>query len=454
MTSTPLLQSEAGAGGGPAAALQQATKLVDEVASTLWAARSGAELTGPIEAIAGLRAKLDAVELAVTSELHSGPVGQVALKEAGWASAKDFLTHANGGRRGAGPATVRLAERLHFLPRLAEAMAAGDISRVKAQIIAAALDKLPVDPTLREEALSVLLDEAKRLSADDLERAGRHVLEVVDPDGVDAELERALDRTERAAHLDRNLMLRFDRLGGGNGKLNGSKEDLLLLKTVLMALAAPQPAEPGACGGDGVCTDLSCKRNSHDGRDSREHGARMFDALIQLARMGQATGALPDCHGGVPQVAVTMDLEQLRDGLGEATTTLGEDLTATQVRRMACDADVIPGVLGADGAILDVGRTQRLVTAALWVVLVIRDKHCAFPGCRRPPVMCHAHHIKHWVDGGETSLDNLVLLCGTHHRTIHNTPWDVRPSPHDRRPEFRPPKGDIWIRGRPPDRRE
>jgi len=176
----------------------------------------------------------------------------------------------------------------------------------------------------------------------------------------------------------------------------------------------------------------------------------MFDALIQLARSAQGSGALPDCHGGVPQIAVTVPLENLRDQVGEATATPGEDLDAATLRRMACDADILPGVLGSDGAVLDVGRLQRLVTAAIWTVLVVRDKHCAFPGCRRPPVMCHAHHVTHWVDGGETKLDNLVLLCGTHHRTIHGTPWEVRIGV-TRHPAFRPPDRDEWIRGRPPD---
>ena len=452
MTSSPIIPLEAGAGWGPVSTLEDATELVRGVTETLWAAQPGSELIGTVRAVTTMRAMLDAVELAATSELEHGPAGQAALKEAGWASTKDFVTHTTGGRKGSGPAAVRLAKDLDCFPGLAQALTAGTISRVKAQIIAAAVNKLPVDAKLRDRAVEVLVGDAKRLLADDLERAGRHVLEVVDPDGVDRELEKALDRTERAAHLNRDLMIRFDQLGGGGGKFSGSKEDVLLLKAVLLSLAAPEPTEPGACGGDGVCTDAICKRRGHEGRDPREHGTRMFDALIQLARLAQAKGLLPDCHGGVPQVAVTVDLDQLREGLGEVTTTLGESLTATQVRRMACDADLIPGVLGADGAILDVGRTQRLVTAALWVILVIRDKHCAFPGCRRPPVMCHAHHIVHWVDGGVTSLDNLVLLCGTHHRTIHNTPWELRLHPDDRRPEFRPPGRHIWIRGRPPDR--
>jgi hypothetical protein len=89
----------------------------------------------------------------------------------------------------------------------------------------------------------------------------------------------------------------------------------------------------------------------------------------------------------------------------------------------------------------------------IWTALVGRDHHCTFPGCTRPPVMCHAHHIRHWADGGATSLDNLVLLCGHHHRTIHHSPWEVRLAA-DGRPELLPPAKagrppPDWLRHRP-----
>lgn len=123
------------------------------------------------------------------------------------------------------------------------------------------------------------------------------------------------------------------------------------------------------------------------------------------------------------------------------------------VRRLACDADLIPAVLGTHSEVLDVGRTRRLVTTALWLALILRDQHCAFPGCTRPPAMCHAHHIKHWADHGKTELDNLALLCGHHHRVIHHTPWQIRLNPKDRKPELSPPPRHRhtrkWIRYRP-----
>ena len=173
-------------------------------------------------------------------------------------------------------------------------------------------------------------------------------------------------------------------------------------------------------------------------RDPRDHGARMWDALVQTAQHSLDTELPPESHGTRPRVVVTTDYESLRTGLGQpARTETGLELSVAAVRRLACHAEIIPGVLGAEGQVLDVGRAYRLVTMAIWIALVLRDQHCAFPGCTRPPSMCHAHHITHWADGGPTSLTNLVLLCGEHHRVIHHTPWQVRLRP--RRPAARVP---------------
>jgi hypothetical protein len=106
---------------------------------------------------------------------------------------------------------------------------------------------------------------------------------------------------------------------------------------------------------------------------------------------------------------------------------------------MACDAEIIPTVLGTAGQVLDVGRAHRLVTAALWTALIARDRHCAFPGCTRMPLACDAHHITHWADGGLTALSNLVMLCRHHHTLIHQTPWIVKIDEDTGQPVWTPP---------------
>ena len=180
-----------------------------------------------------------------------------------------------------------------------------------------------------------------------------------------------------------------------------------------------------------------------------------------MAEHALATDLPPDAHGARPRVTVTTSLDVLRQqidwatlGSAVSTTDDGLELAPSVVRRLACDADIIPIALGGKGEVLDVGRLHRLVTPPLWRAVVCRDRHCAFPGCTRPPVMCHAHHIVHWVDGGETKLANLVLLCGRAPPGHPPHPLAGPAQPHDGRPEFLPPpkRGHPppdWIRSRP-----
>ena len=98
----------------------------------------------------------------------------------------------------------------------------------------------------------------------------------------------------------------------------------------------------------------------------------------------------------------------------------------TDVRRLSCDGAIQRVVLSPQSAVLDVGRTQRLVTPAIRTALEVRDGGCVIPGCDRPSGWCEAHHIKHWSAGGETSLQNLALTCSRHHHEIHHGTWQVR----------------------------
>jgi hypothetical protein len=112
------------------------------------------------------------------------------------------------------------------------------------------------------------------------------------------------------------------------------------------------------------------------------------------------------------QVVVHVDEKALRGGLGRS------DLPIETVRRLTCDGSLITIVEDGCGTPLDVGRKRRTVTAALKRALWARDRGCSFPGCERTRYV-DAHHIRHWGDGGDTSLDNLALLCTHHHRLLH-----------------------------------
>jgi hypothetical protein len=114
-----------------------------------------------------------------------------------------------------------------------------------------------------------------------------------------------------------------------------------------------------------------------------------------------------------------------------------EPLSGAAARRLACDAEVIPVVLGGAGEVLDVGRARRTATPAQRRALRVRDGGCIGPGCERPPAWTKAHHLQHWADGGRTDIDNLCLLCTFHHDQVHHHGWTI--TMRNGRPHMRPP---------------
>ena len=128
----------------------------------------------------------------------------------------------------------------------------------------------------------------------------------------------------------------------------------------------------------------------------------------------------PTAH---PTLIVLIDENSLLgrlDHAGISRTTNGAPITPSEARRLACNANIIPVVLNGKGRVIDIGRTQRLVTTAQWWALIARDKGCATKGCTIPAEHCEAHHITPWDNGGPTTLDNLTLLCSPHHRQHHH----------------------------------
>ncbi len=96
------------------------------------------------------------------------------------------------------------------------------------------------------------------------------------------------------------------------------------------------------------------------------------------------------------------------------------------VRKIACDADIIPVLLGSEGRILDIGRTTRIFPPHIRKAITARDQGCAFPGCTIPAPWCEAHHITYWSHGGGTSTENGTLLCSHHHHLIHKEQWHIQ----------------------------
>jgi hypothetical protein len=110
---------------------------------------------------------------------------------------------------------------------------------------------------------------------------------------------------------------------------------------------------------------------------------------------------------------------------GTGSFTFTGPVTPATVRKIACDADIIPVLLGSQGRILDIGRTTRVFPPHIRKALTARDQGCAFPGCTIPAPWCEAHHITYWSRGGTTSADNGTLLCSHHHHLIHKEQWQI-----------------------------
>ncbi len=153
----------------------------------------------------------------------------------------------------------------------------------------------------------------------------------------------------------------------------------------------------------------------------------LLDGLVAACRIALSTAALPAAGGHRPQVMVTIDHKDLVGATQRAGyAVFSGQMSAGSIRKLACDADIIPLVLGSSGQVLDVGRAQRFFPPHLRRALVARDKGCAFPDCSIPASWCEAHHLKPWSRGGVTSIDNGVLLCSRHHHVIHQGAWTVQ----------------------------
>lgn len=158
-------------------------------------------------------------------------------------------------------------------------------------------------------------------------------------------------------------------------------------------------------------------------RDPRTPGARRLDALVMMATHATNPDTVVRGSGAAARIVVTMPLADLVDGVrasgGCGTTRYGQALSPQDVRMLACDAQIIPAVLGTRGELLDLGRARRLATPGLVTAIELRDETCSYPGCRIPAAWTDKHHLVHWADGGPTALWNLTALCGHHHTVVH-----------------------------------
>ena len=386
-----------------------------------------AVLTAAAERVAQQRRSHEATLVAIVAELVArGVEAPEAMSRTDWLRAHDpSLTAA----QAKAFVTVGAALTDPSWSRLRMLVATQQVTVGNAaQIIDFHARTAPVaDPDELDTAVGDLLDQARQLRPEELAPLVRHHTEQTTPP-CDQD---ALDRGRRDA---RGLWF-TPPTATGMVALRGmlDPEGAAIVKSAIDPLSIPRP-----------------ERDEHGHTitpDERTPARRRMEALLAMLQRGVASA------DGVPttdkaKVVVLIDLDTLtthandlddandvipqpfrRDrtthtgsgtGTGTGVTLSGDVLSPGVVRRLACDAQIIPIVLGGDSKPLDVGRRRRLFTRSQRLALAVRDKGCSWHGCTMPASWCDAHHVTHWAFGGPTTMLNAALLCPRHHTEVHH----------------------------------
>ena len=298
---------------------------------------------------------------------------------AGAVSCAHWLSWRTGISLGPAREKVRVARALGKLPRVSAALAKGEVSYSQARAITRVAD---------EGNEETLMRFARQMTTSQLEVTCRKFRQVTEGAVATPEEERR----------QRYVMVRPTDSGS-------------------VRIVIQVPADEAAVVMKAV--DESAKRCREEGGE----GARLdrVDGVLAMAK-GVLAG---DDRTGKPPVEVRLEVSALAladDGIGVVE---GGRVSAETSRRLACDAGVVVMKLDKKGQPLDVGRKTRTISPALRRALEKRDGGCRFPGCTHTRFV-DGHHVKHWAAGGETSLGNVVLLCGRHHKFVHEHGFGLR----------------------------
>ncbi len=368
------------------------------IAESLWEAPSGGlgELLGQVDA---LSASCEAARVAIVGEaIERGDTsdGPQAMTVTQWVRHHAPSTRAGGAGQ---LVAVAVAFAKPVNASIKAAVEAGRLPVRSAAVVVAEADRLR--PLLVEGAESPVVEGL----IDMAEHHGPRGCRMVRPAllakyGRDGELQRQQDAARRFIALSQPME---DGTGIAEYRLVLDVAGKAVLEAALGPLSAPKPVE-----GE---------------RDLRSSDQRRGEALVALVRRAVEAGEGVGPNAKT-QLVVTMDWQTLASGVRGAGVTVGGSDTGTMlapetVRRLACNASVLPMVLGSAGEVLDQGRAERFFTTAQTRRLWLRDGGCTFPGCSMPPHWTDAHHLVHWADFGPSDLDNAALLCERHHTIVH-----------------------------------
>jgi len=273
-------------------------------------------------------------------------------------------------------------------------------------VIVKGVDALPVEH--RRDAETHLIGCAAEHDPVALRRLAHRVLEVVAPDIAEAHELKALQRQEALAEEACRFTIADDGHGLCHGRFTLPSHVGAMLKQAVLAINSP-------------------RHRQHSGTPKGlGHAFCEYVTRYPVDRLPQA--------GGVDAtVVVTMTLDNLLgDSHTPATLDTGDPVTADQARKLACEAGIIPMVLGGQSEVLDLGRKKRLYDRHQRIAIRHRDQHCTSHGCEWPAAMCHVHHNTPWSRGGNTNLADGRLLCPRHHTYAHSPKYEMKTIPNGR----------------------
>ena len=309
-----------------------------------------------------------------------------------------------------------VGEQLESLPKVAAALASGEVGYQSVSALAHLRDKLGAKRDLFDEV--EMLGYARDYSVSGLRKLCAWAWHVVDPDGFFKEAEENYSR--RRLHISQ--------MADGMYAVDGLLDPVTgaSLKTAVDALAKRKGPE-----------------------DERTASQRRHDALGELVNHAMDQGTLPRRNGVRPHINVTTTIEGVKNEVGAppADLELSLPISTRTLERLSCDS-TMSRVLLADSMVIDVGRATRTVSGPTRRALRTRDKGCRFTGCDRPVDWSNPHHIIHWARGGPSNLPNMVLLCYYHHRLVHEGGWQVVKAGWEFR--FLPPEQLVIRRARAP----
>jgi hypothetical protein len=372
-------------------------ELADLTHQAMWT-MSPAETRDLLPRITRLRARLDSLELRTAVHADRTEVGA----DTGATSSAVWWAHETHQTQRDAASSMKLAKALERHEPVADALANGAILTDQARVIVEAVDALPDDlqPEVKPQARAYLLAQAAHHDAKALRILGRRVFEVVAPDLAEAHEAKTLEAEEKRAEQKARLTMHDDGHGTTYGRFQIPTHVADKLRKALHALANPQ------AGGEG----------------SSPHGM----GLAFLAYINRyPTDRLPQAGGLDATVVVTMTLDTLMGGLQAAQLDTGTRISPSLARKLACQAGVIPVVLGGRSQVVDIGRRARFHTKAQRIALAVQHGGCYVEGCDRPSAWCQAHHLDPWSEGGGTSVERGALLCERHHTLAHHPDYHL-----------------------------